>query len=64
MVLKELLSDPMFYFGVSVFVLMIAYFWYSGNKEKEKKRIEREEAMEKRIKMLEENASDLHKVND
>jgi hypothetical protein len=43
--------------AVLAFTFVIAYFWYSDNKEKEKQRLEKEKAMEERLKQLEKKAS-------
>ena len=53
--LVELLVSPIFWIPFGIFLLVLAYFRWCEQKEKEEKQREKEEKLNERIKQLEDN---------
>ena len=56
--LEDLLTDPMFYFAVSVFIVVITYFYWIEKRQNER---EKERKLEERIKQLEKKIEEQQK---
>ena len=51
----SVLNDPILYFALLLFIAVVAYFYWSEQKEKKEKTKEKERLLEERIKQLEKN---------